>query len=355
MAPHQPAHVPRFGHLDLAGLQPFIQREKLPGLVRSRGHDWKHRQIAMPDRGQHLVVGRPDHLARPGVVLGPNHQTHHNCQNRRAQEHLDFHRRPPGAKPHPSDRAHPILRAPFASLVARGTGISLFLASKKVSSIARNGHFRMDRATQSVANLAGELPPELKGIAADLYGTITKEGKRISKLASYTGRSSLEGWLRTVMAQEHVNRFRRQKRTISLDEETEEGQQFAAPAPEPAAPVDPRLESATDEALAALPADERFILAAYYLDGRTLAEIARTLSVHESTISRKVDKLAKSLRKQILAGLARRGLSRRQAEEALEVDVRDMALNIRGRLAQDSPRSAFPEKKVEAPAGDGSG
>jgi RNA polymerase sigma-70 factor (ECF subfamily) len=190
---------------------------------------------------------------------------------------------------------------------------------------------------------------------ADLYGTISKEGKRISKLASYTGRGSLEGWLRTVMAQEHVNRFRRQKRTISLDEETEEGQQFAAPAPDPAAQVDPRLESATDEALAALAADERFILAAYYLDGRTLAEIAGMLSVHESTISRKVDKLAKSLRKQILAGLARRGLSRRQAEEALEVDVRDMALNIRGRLAQDSPRTAFPEKKVEASAGDGSG
>lgn len=190
---------------------------------------------------------------------------------------------------------------------------------------------------------------------ADLYGIITKDGKRVSKLASYTGRGSLEGWLRTVMAQEHVNRFRRTRRTVSLDEESEEGQQFAAPDPEPATAIDPRLESATDDALAALPAEERFILAAYYLDGRTLAEIARLLSVHESTISRKVDKLAKSLRKQIQAGLARRGLSRRQAEEALEVDVRDMALNIRGRLAQDSPGIAFPEKKVEAPAGDGSG
>jgi RNA polymerase sigma-70 factor, ECF subfamily len=192
-------------------------------------------------------------------------------------------------------------------------------------------------------------------IYADLYGTIAKEGQRVSKLASYTGRGSLEGWLRTVMAQEHVNRYRRTKRTVSLDEETEEGQQFAAPDPEPVTTVDPRLESATDEALAALPADERFILASYYLDGRTLAEIARMLKVHESTMSRKLDKLAKSLRKQILAGLGRRGLSRRQAEEALQIDVRDMALNIRGRLAQDSPGTTFPEKKVEAPAGDGSG
>jgi RNA polymerase sigma-70 factor, ECF subfamily len=190
---------------------------------------------------------------------------------------------------------------------------------------------------------------------ADLYGTVTREGQRVSKLASYTGRGSLEGWLRTVMAQEHVNRYRRQKRVVSLDEETEEGAQFATPDPEPVPTVDPRLESATDEALALLPPEERFILAAYFLDGRTLAEIARLLSVHESTISRKLDKLTKSLRKQLLAGLGQRGMSRRQAEEALEVDVRDLTLNIRDRLAQDSPGAAFPKKKIEAPAGDGSG
>src|SRR5215469_4095351 len=192
-------------------------------------------------------------------------------------------------------------------------------------------------------------------IYAELYGTVAKDGRRVSKLASYTGRGSLEGWLRTVMAQEQVNRYRKQKRMVSLEEETEEGQQFASPEAEPTTPVDPRLQAATDEALASLPPDERFILAAYYLDHRTLAEIARMLSVHESTISRKLDKLAKSLRKQILAGLARRGMSRRQAEEALEVAVRDLGLNIRARLAQDSAPPAFHEKKVEAPAGDGSG
>jgi RNA polymerase sigma-70 factor, ECF subfamily len=190
---------------------------------------------------------------------------------------------------------------------------------------------------------------------ADLYGTVTREGERSSKLSSYTGRGSLEGWLRTVMAQEHVNRYRRQKRMVSLDEETEEGAQFASPEPDPAPAVDSRLESATDEALAALPSGERFMLAAYYLDGRTLAEIARMLSVHESTVSRKLDKLAKSLRKQILAGLGRKGMSRRQAEEAMAVDVRDLTLNLRDRLAQDSPPNAFHKKKVGAPAGDGSG
>jgi len=179
---------------------------------------------------------------------------------------------------------------------------------------------------------------------AELYGTNNRGGERVSKLASFTGRGSLEGWLRTVLAQEFVNRYRRTKRLVSLDEEGEDGGQFAAPEPEPLSSADARLESATDKALAALPAEDRVVLAAYYLDGRTLAEVARMLGVHESTISRKVDKLAKTLRKKILAGMMQQGMSRRQAEEALEVDVRDLQVNIRRSLAQDSPPTAFSEK-----------
>ncbi len=83
-----------------------------------------------------------------------------------------------------------------------------------------------------------------------------------------------------------------------------------------------------------------------------MAEIARTLAVHESTISRKLDKLAKSMRKQILASLGRRGMSRRQAQEALEIDVRDVTLNIRRRLTQESVVEAFSEKKAQAGAGE---
>jgi len=181
---------------------------------------------------------------------------------------------------------------------------------------------------------------------ADLYGTNTREGQRVSKLSSYTGRGSLEGWLRTVLSQEYVNRYRRTKRLVSLDEESEEGVQFRAPDPEPLPPAaDQRLAQATDESLAALSAEDRTVLSAYYLDGRTLAEIARMLGVHESTISRKIDRLAKSLRKQIVTALARRGMSRRQAEEALEVDVRDLQLDIRRSLAQESSPPAFSEKR----------
>ncbi len=148
-----------------------------------------------------------------------------------------------------------------------------------------------------------------------------------------------------------MNRYRRTKRLVSLDEESEEGAQFRAPEPEEVSGGDlevTTLAAATDEALAALSAEERMILSAYYLDERTLAEIARMLSVHESTISRKIDKLAKSLRKQILAGMMRRGMARRQAEEALELDVRDLQVDIRRSLTQEKPMRTFPKKREQA-------
>ncbi len=190
---------------------------------------------------------------------------------------------------------------------------------------------------------------------ADLYGVNLRNGVRSSKLVFYTGRGSLEGWLRTVMAQEFINRYRKQKNTVSLDEQTDEGAQFAAAVPAPVSSTDQRLEAATDEALAELSSEDRFTLASYFLDGRTLAEIARTLGLHESSVSRRLDRLATGLRKRILAGLRGQGMSHAQAAEALETDVRDLQLNLRARLTQDSSTKPFPgSRKVPAQeSGDG--
>jgi len=187
-------------------------------------------------------------------------------------------------------------------------------------------------------------------VYADLYGTRTRDGERVCKLNSYSGRGSLHGWLRTVLAQEYVNRYRRQRRLVSLDEESEEGTQYAATVA-PAIPLDTRLERATDDTLRSLSAEDRFVLASYFLDQRTLAQIARALSVHESTISRKVEKLTKGIRKQILKNLIRQGMGRRQAEEALTADVRDLTVDIRASLAQDSVAPAFSEKGAKAGEG----
>src|SRR5579884_3060581 len=163
---------------------------------------------------------------------------------------------------------------------------------------------------------------------ADLYGTSERDGRRVSRLNFYMGRGSLEGWLRTVVAQEFVNRYRKTKRLVSLEEQAEEGVQFSAAEPGPSTAVDSRLTAALDEALGRLEGEDRLVLASYYLDHRTLTEIGGIIGVHDSTISRRLEKLLKGLRKQIMAGLVQRGMNRTQAEEALEADVRYLQIDV---------------------------
>ena len=177
---------------------------------------------------------------------------------------------------------------------------------------------------------------------ADLYGTRSSDGRRISKLNSFTGRGSLEGWLRAVLAQEYVNRFRREQRLVSLEEQSEAGVQFEAEAPDPTQAIDARLREATDQALGSLAAEDKFILANYYLDGRRLAEIARLMGVHESTISRKLEKITAWTRKAILSGLMKRGMSRKEAEQTMEVEVTELSLDVRRRLMQEKGQQTVP-------------
>jgi RNA polymerase sigma-70 factor, ECF subfamily len=185
----------------------------------------------------------------------------------------------------------------------------------------------------SIANDYGVGRELADSLYADLYGAGSSRG--VSPLNSYMGYGSLEGWLRTIMARSFIDRYRSERRLVSLEGESDEGLQFAAPQSEPVARVDLRLEQATDEALGALDAEDRFILASFFLHGRTLAELAQTLRLHESTVSRRVHKITANLRKQILRGMMSRGMSRRQADEALQTDVRDLQTNVSARLQEN--------------------
>ncbi len=183
---------------------------------------------------------------------------------------------------------------------------------------------------------------------AELYGVDSKGQQRISKLRYYHGRGSLQGWLRTIVAQEYVNRYRAGKRETSLDAALEDGAQFLAP--QPVAPViDVRIEAAVKTELATLTAEERLLLGSYYLDRRTLAEIAKLLGVHESTISRKLDRTTTGLRKRISKRLITAGMSKREAEETMtEVDVRDLQVKVSETLRQGTLAATFYKEKGES-------
>jgi RNA polymerase sigma-70 factor (ECF subfamily) len=182
-------------------------------------------------------------------------------------------------------------------------------------------------------DLAGQL-------YAELYGLNTRDGQRRCPLESYRGRGSLIGWLRTTLAQRHVDHFRRTRREEPLEE-------FDAPASEPAPTQPPAalqiLGQSIEGALRGQEPEVRFLLASYYIDGRTLAEIAKVLRVHEATVSRKLHRAIDGIRKQVLRNLESSGLSRRAAQEALGADPRDLDIHLK-KLLQDPPPQTFQEK-----------
>jgi RNA polymerase sigma-70 factor, ECF subfamily len=236
---------------------------------------------------------------------------------------------PPGAKPSEAAELHHSLRLEELAL-ARACANGCETAWECFLNRYRQKLYDAAGAIAREGSVARELADSLY---TDLFGTRqTGDGRRISKLASYTGRGSLEGWLRTVLAQEYINRYRSQRRLVSFDDKVQTGPQCVAST---GVPADPRLEPAVDAALAGLSAEERLILASYYLDGRTLAEIARMLGVHESTVSRRVGRITASVRKRIVRGLRERGMDARAAEEALDADVRDLTVNVRARLQEE--------------------
>jgi len=249
------------------------------------------------------------------------------------------HGLPPGAKPGASQRAAFFRSLHLSELaLAHACALGREPAWERFVNLYRNQLIRAATAIAGSAALGEELADSLY---AELYGLRQRDGQRSSPLASYSGRGSLLGWLRSTLVQRYRDRLRRTRRETPLDD-------FDGPAPDAPAPqvraeifASPStLARAVALTLAALPAEDRFLLAAYYLDRQTLLQIARTLKVHEATVSRRLKRLVAELRKRLLRNLTAEGLSKRAAEEALGADPRDVEINLRA-LLQTSQLPAF--------------
>src|SRR5277367_1873948 len=180
------------------------------------------------------------------------------------------------------------------------------------------------------------------GLYADLYGMPNREGRRVSRLDYYMGRGSLEGWLRTVLSQQYVNRYRAQSREVSLDEQVEAGVSFADRPVESTPASDDRVSVAVAQTLTELGSEERYLLASYYLDQRTLADIGRQLRIHESTVSRKLERVTRELRKRVRKRLQAAGLSPRRCDELIqELDIRDLNVDVAATLRQEVSSGTF--------------
>lgn len=187
------------------------------------------------------------------------------------------------------------------------------------------------------ATLGEEL---VSALYSELYGVAEREGVRSSPLKRYSGRGSLMGWLRAMLAQRQVDYYRRTHREMELADLEPMAPENADPEPETIA----YLRTGLQTVLKGLGAEERFLLSSYYLDAHTLVEMSRVLGVHEATVSRKLKRATEYVRKELLRTLTSRGLSRCVAEEALGTDPRDVDINLR-KLLQTPADKAYSGKE----------
>jgi RNA polymerase sigma-70 factor (ECF subfamily) len=197
-------------------------------------------------------------------------------------------------------------------------------------------HFRQDLRNAANAILrssgqgSGGRAEELAdSLYAELYGVRSNEGgKRKSLFEYFHGRSKLSTWLRAVLAQKHVDLLRTTGKTVSFEEEKDGETSHHDPAmPAEIKNPDPdrekylgRVATCLSAALVALTPRERLLLATYYVDRLTLAEIGRMLHEHESTISRQLERTRRALRENVEESLRRGSPARTDcpAEPALD-------------------------------------
>ena len=205
-------------------------------------------------------------------------------------------------------------------------------------------HFRQDLRLAASAMLrasgradnarAEELADSLY---AELYGVRSSaDGRRKSLFEYFHGRSKLSTWLRAVLAQKQVDMFRTSGRTVSLEagKDGEAPRELAGRIESvPAEPAPDRerylrrFDRALTAALASLTPRDRMILACYYVDQLTLAEIGRLLREHESTVSRHLERMRRTLRESVTQSLQREipACNGRPAEPALDTAQVELA------------------------------
>ena len=177
-------------------------------------------------------------------------------------------------------------------------------------SSVKSAAYKFAKNKEDAEDLAGSIWAELHGLRVD------NDGKKKSKLAYYSGKGSLAGWLRAVTNQLAIDQFRKMKRLV----QTEDDREFENLAQESSENSDNKIVvSATDnpediyteaaaqkdivEALQAgiaiLEDEDRLMMKLYYFDDLKLKDIASTFGFHEATASRKLVRIQKEIRRSV--------------------------------------------------------
>lgn len=181
-----------------------------------------------------------------------------------------------------------------------------------------------------------------QSIWAELHGLrLRDDGKPAGKLAYYSGRGSLAGWLRAVVAQLAIDQHRKQSRLVQTEEdgdfdriiqhgqnETTWSGHGAVPNPEMQISTklaSAQMQNALVESVKQMSAEDRLLLKLYYFDGLRLREAGAVLGVHEATASRRLTRVHAELRQQVEKRLIEQaGWTQLETERAFS----EVALNL---------------------------
>ena len=221
------------------------------------------------------------------------------------------------------------------------------------------------RVARHLARTEIDAQEVVDSVYVELYGTRVVDGERVSKFATYSGRGSLRGWLRTVIWHSLVDLHRASHDEVSLDEMTEnvgesythasfvntklggEGEMIEQIAKD-------RYRKATlkaiENAFAGLDDHEKLLLLYYHVENLKLREIARMVEnsasplrgwfqrksanrennpdsrIHESTIMRWLEKSYAKVLKLFRTELRSiHNLSEEEVEICMEIATHDLA------------------------------
>jgi len=202
-------------------------------------------------------------------------------------------------------------------------------------------------AARKIAANSEDADDLASSIWAELYGLKQDEnGSRKSKLAYYSGRGSLAGWLRAIISQMAVDRFRKQSRIVQI-EETREFENLAQESSNNSSsstvmshaenPEDLYSEEQTASdvatalrtAVASLEAEDRLILKMYYFDDLKLKDIAAVFGYHEATASRKLVRVQSEIRRSVEKALkTQHGWSESEVQRYLADTAAGLGINF---------------------------
>jgi RNA polymerase sigma-70 factor (ECF subfamily) len=157
----------------------------------------------------------------------------------------------------------------------------------------------MERVARHLAKTDVDAQEVIDAVYVELYGTRVVDGERVAKFATYSGRGSIRGWLRTVIWHSLVDLHRAGHDEVSLDEMTESVGEGAAHASFAKPPTDgesrmideitqDRYRAATVNAIRSafekLDAHERLLLLYYHVENLKLREIAKLCENEDSPL-----------------------------------------------------------------------